>query len=40
MSNGIRVAVSATGGGAGQSVLKALAETDYEVVALDGGQPG
>ena len=36
MSNGIRVAVSGTGGGAGQSVLKALAETDYEVVALDG----
>jgi carbamoyl-phosphate synthase large subunit len=36
MSNNIRVAVSGTGGGAGQSVLKALAETDYEVVALDG----
>lgn len=36
MSNGIRVAVSGTGGGAGQSLLKALAETDYEVVALDG----
>jgi len=36
MSNGIRIAVSGTGGGAGQSVLKALAETDYEVVALDG----
>ena len=36
MSNEIRVAVSATGGGAGQSVLKALAETDYEVIALDG----
>ena len=36
MSNGIRVAVSGTGGGAGQSILKALAKTDYEVVALDG----
>ncbi|HKR82355.1 MAG TPA: ATP-grasp domain-containing protein [Candidatus Saccharimonadales bacterium] len=36
MSNGIRIAVSGTGGGAGQSVLKALAETDYDVVALDG----
>ncbi len=36
MSNGFRIAVSGTGGGVGQSVLKALAETDYEVVALDG----
>jgi carbamoyl-phosphate synthase large subunit len=36
MSNNIRVAVSGTGGGAGQSILKALADTDYDVIALDG----
>lgn len=32
----IRIAVSGTGGGVGQSIIKALANTDYEVVALDG----
>ncbi len=32
----IRIAVTGTGGGVGQSVLKALYETPYEAVALDG----
>ncbi|MEY3051135.1 MAG: hypothetical protein RLY31_920 [Bacteroidota bacterium] len=32
----IKIAVSGTGGGVGQSVLKALYETPYEAVALDG----
>lgn len=36
MLHGIRLAVSGAGGGVGQSILKALAETDYEAVALDG----
>jgi carbamoyl-phosphate synthase large subunit len=36
MPHGIRLAVSGAGGGVGQSMLKALAETDYEAIALDG----
>jgi carbamoyl-phosphate synthase large subunit len=32
----IRIAVSGAGGGAGQSILKALQDTEYEVIALDG----
>jgi carbamoyl-phosphate synthase large subunit len=32
----IRVAVSGAGGGVGQSIIKALYDTDYEVIALDG----
>lgn len=35
MESKIRIAVSGTGGGAGQSILKALQNTDYEVIALD-----
>ena len=31
-----RIAVSGVGGGVGQSVLKSLRDTDYEVIALDG----
>jgi carbamoyl-phosphate synthase large subunit len=36
MSDGIRVAVTGAGGGVGQSIIKALAGSEYEVVALDG----
>jgi len=36
----VRIAVSGTGGGVGQSILKALSETNYEVVALDGDPLG
>lgn len=36
MSEKIRIAVTGVGGGVGQSIIKALADTDYEVVALDG----
>lgn len=36
MSQNIKVAVSGAGGGAGQSILKALHDTDYKVIALDG----
>ena len=32
----IRVAVTGSGGGVGQSIIKSLQNTDYEVVALDG----
>lgn len=32
----IKIAVSGTGGGVGQSVVKALYQTDYQIVALDG----
>src|SRR5438105_1297633 len=32
----IRIAVCGAGGGVGQSILKALQGTNYEVVALDG----
>lgn len=32
----IRIAVSGAGGGAGQSILKSLQLSDYEVIALDG----
>jgi carbamoyl-phosphate synthase large subunit len=34
----VKIAVSGIGGGAGQSVVKALYETDYEIVGLDGEQ--
>ena len=40
MSNGVRLAVSGAGGGTGQSIIKALAETGYEAVALDAGLLG
>lgn len=32
----IRIAVSGVGGGVGQSIIKALYDSDYEVIALDG----
>jgi carbamoyl-phosphate synthase large subunit len=32
----IRIAVSGAGGGVGQSIIKALYNTDYEIIALDG----
>lgn len=35
MDDKVRVAVSGVGGGVGQSIIKALQGTDYEVVALD-----
>jgi len=35
-----RIAVTATGGGVGQSILKALKDSDYEVIALDGDRLG
>src|SRR4030042_5256323 len=35
-----RIAVTATGGGVGQSIIKALKDTDYEVIALDGERLG
>lgn len=34
-ANRIRVAVTGAGGGVGQSIIKALQDSDYEVVALD-----
>lgn len=36
MDQKIRIAVSGVGGGVGQSIIKALADTKYEVIALDG----
>lgn len=36
MNEKIRIAVSGVGGGVGQSIVKALDDTDYEVIALDG----
>ncbi|GAB3009649.1 ATP-grasp domain-containing protein [Amycolatopsis acidiphila] len=36
MAQRIRVAVSGAGGGVGQSILKALQDSEYDVVALDG----
>jgi carbamoyl-phosphate synthase large subunit len=36
----MRIAVTATGGGVGQSILKALRETDYGVIALDSDRLG
>ena len=35
-----RIVVTATGGGVGQSILKALKGSDYEVIALDGERLG
>lgn len=35
-----RIAVTATGGGVGQSIIKALKGSDYEVIALDGERLG
>jgi carbamoyl-phosphate synthase large subunit len=32
----IKIAVSGTGGGVGQSVIKALYDSEYQIVALDG----
>lgn len=36
----MRIAVTATGGGVGQSILKALKGSDYEVIALDSDRLG
>lgn len=36
----MRIAVTATGGGVGQSILKALKGSDYEMIALDGDRLG
>jgi carbamoyl-phosphate synthase large subunit len=40
MSPKIRIAVSGVGGGVGQSIIKALSGSDYEVVALNGDELG
>lgn len=40
MSKKIRIAVTGAGGGVGQSVIKSLYDTDYEIVALDGEELG
>lgn len=40
MTKRIRVAVTGAGGGVGLSIIKALQETEYEVVALDGNHLG
>lgn len=36
LNDSIKVAVSGVGGGVGQSIIKSLQDSDYEVVALDG----
>lgn len=36
MTNKMAIAVSGAGGGVGQSIIKALYDSDYEIVALDG----
>lgn len=36
----IKIAVSGVGGGVGQSIIKSLQNTDYEIVALDGAELG
>ena len=36
IKNKCKIAVTACGGGAGQSILKSLQDTEYEVIALDG----
>lgn len=40
MNKPVRIAVSGVGGGVGQSIIKALSGTEYQVVALDGEMLG